>query len=151
MAKYARHFEDELSVVVALPDGSPCWMPVSATDVLGPPESGARPSLVLSALGLRHLRALVGTRLEAAGPLLPGQPKLWKVVRHRHGADPYVTWAEICSSYTGEAAARRSAEKERASFVRSAGHKEAANWSWSPVFDPAGMVAGTPRPPRRQR
>jgi len=128
--------------VVALPDGSPSFVPVLLTDLLGVPEAAPGPSLVLSPLGLRRLRSLVDASLQAAGPRPDRPPKLWKLVRHRHGADPYLHRAEVCSAHTSESAAGRAREKARARFVRAAGHAEATGWAWSVVADPAGMVGG---------
>jgi hypothetical protein len=142
-ARAARDHEGELSVVVVLADGSPAFVPVSATDVLGVTEPDLDPEGVLSVAGVRRLRALVAVGLAKAGPAREAS-RLWKVVRHRPGADPFERAAEVCSAHGSEAAASRARDRRRVRLEREVGRAEAARWRLSVLADHAGTL-GEPR------
>jgi hypothetical protein len=141
VAREARHDHGELSVVVVLPDGSPAFLPVAFTDILGRPgdECGDDGSL-LSVAGARRLRALLTVALAKSGPSRPSSPRPWKVVRHRPGADPFRHCAEVFSAHSTEAAAVRACERHRAKLVAAIGQAEAGRWSISVLCDHAGLV-----------
>jgi hypothetical protein len=112
-------------------------MDAAETDVFGPVGWPPGRGMVLSVAGVRRLRGLVAgmDRVET------GRARPWKVVRHAHGADPYMTAVEVCSAHSSREAAERARVRARAKMVRRQGHEAAAVWVWSVVCDHAGLVS----------
>lgn len=136
-----RRKRGELLLVVVLPDGTPGMIGAAATDVFGArpePERGPTP---LSVEGVRILRVLIETH--RARMRARQRPRPWKVVRHKHGVDPFHRAVCVYSAHTTESAARRARDREKAAMVRAAGYEVAAAWEWSVVQDPAGLLAVT--------
>jgi hypothetical protein len=137
---------DELLLVVVLPDGTPGMIASDATDVFG---GGARPAdaMALSVEGVRHFRSLVDAH-EVAGRKRtrkpPAKPRPWKVVRHAVGVDPFQSREWVYSSHPSEVSARRARDKVRSVMVRASGYETAAAWAWSVVHDPAGLLQNPP-------
>jgi len=132
-------------LVVILPDGSPGFIAAAVTDVFGAPEPATGPGTVLSVEGARHFRSLV----EAGAAKAPRstsrrRPTPWKVVRHAHGADPFVSREWVYSAHPSERAARQARDRVRGVMVRASGHQAAAKWAWSVVGDPVGVLVNPP-------
>ncbi|MGD0876384.1 MAG: hypothetical protein ABSA14_15575, partial [Acidimicrobiales bacterium] len=140
VAREARHDHGELSVVVVLPDGSPAFLPVTFTDILGGSSEKSSGDSLLSVDGARRLRALLTVALAKSGPSRSSSPRPWKVVRHRPGADPFRRCAEVFSAHSTEAAAVRACERHRAKLLAAIGQAEAGRWSISVLCDHAGVV-----------
>ena len=140
VAREARNHRGELSVVVVLPDGSPAFLPLAFTDLLGRPGEKSGDDSLLSVDGARRLRALLTVALAKSGPSRPFSARPGKVVRHRPGADPFLRCAEVFSAHSSEAAAVRARERHRAKLVAAIGQIEAGRWSVSVLCDHAGVV-----------
>jgi hypothetical protein len=125
--------------VVVLPDGSPAFLPVAWTDLLGGPGEGYGDDALLSVAGARRLRALLTVALAKSGPSRP-TARPWKVVRHRPSADPFVRFAEVFSAHSTESAAVRARERHRVKLVEAVGQLEAGRWTLSVLCDHAGVV-----------
>ena len=68
LARSFRRLKGELMLAVVLPDGSAGTVPVVATDLLGEqPQAGRGAGTVLTAEGVRRLRALLEARSRGSG------------------------------------------------------------------------------------
>jgi len=141
-AKAFRRQDDELLLVVVLPDDSPGFIAAAVTDIFGTPAPATGPDTVLSVDGARRLRSLVvAAAAKAPRSTAPRRrPRPWKVVRHAHGADPFVSREWIYSAHPSEKAARQARDRVRGVMVRASGHQAAAKWAWSVVSDPVGIL-----------
>ncbi len=145
-AKAFRHQDDELILVVVLPDDSPGFVAAAVTDIFGTPEPAMGPVTVLSVEGARRFRSLVEAGTTKAPPSASPRrrPRPWKVVRHAHGADPFVSREWVYSAHPSEKAARQARDRVRGVMVRASGHQAAAKWAWSVVSDPVGVLVNPP-------
>jgi hypothetical protein len=131
----------ELLLVVVLPDGTPGMVAALATDVFGERVVSEWAPTPLSVEGVRGLRVLMDGHRDKLG--VRRRPRPWKVVRHRHGVDPFLRRARVYSSHTTEQAASRARDRERTVMIRLSGYETAARWAWSVVHDPAGLLPVT--------
>jgi hypothetical protein len=136
-----RRKRNELLLVVVLPDGTPGMIAAAATDVFGERSAPEWAPTPLSVEGVRRLRILIEAHLDGAARRR--RPHPWKVVRHKHGVDPFHRVICVYSSHTTESAARRAREREKAAMIRVSGYEVAASWEWSVVHDPAGLLGVT--------
>ena len=142
-----RRRRGELRLVVVLPDGTPGMVAANATDVFG--AGGVLPAPLTTTLtveGVRSLRTQVERSSGSARPS-SGRAKPWKVVRHRHGVDPFDRLEWVYSAHTTERAAQRARDQARAVLARSSGEAEARRWAWSVLDDPAELLSN-PTPQR---
>jgi hypothetical protein len=131
-----------LRLVVVLPDGTPGMVPAAATGVFGALDVPVAVT-TLSVDGVRRLRTAVDRATPRAGRR--GRAKLWKVVRHAPGADPFERLEWVYSAHTTPSAAQRARDKVRATLARSSGEAEAARWAWTVVHDPRGVLTNKPQ------
>lgn len=136
-----RRKRNELLLVVVLLDGTPGMIPAAATDVFGVPVALEWAPTALSVDGVRRLRMLIEAQLGKTPTRR--RPRPWKVVRHKHGVDPFRRVIQVYSSHTTESAAHRARQREQAAVIRVSGYEVAGRWEWSVVHDPAGMLAVT--------
>jgi hypothetical protein len=141
-----RRQDGELLLAVVLPDGSPGFISAAVTDVLGVGEAKGGREVVMTVEGARRLRSLVEAAKAKAPPSTSRRrpPRPWKVVRHAHGADPFVSREWVYSAHPTEGTARRARDRVRAVMARASGHAEAGRWAWSVVEDPAGALVNRP-------
>jgi hypothetical protein len=136
--------DGELRLVVVLPDGTPGMIAVNATDVFGEVQRAEWPVTALTVEGVRRLRSAMGAHDATVKAARSQRRRLWKVVRHDHGVDPFDRLIWVYSSHTTELAARRARDRVRAVMVRASGYEVAARSTWSVVRDPVGSLVNPP-------